>query len=163
MRYSLKISSFLLAILLFCCLASPLAASPKMPAFSLQSAATGKMVNSSRFEGKIRLVVFFATWCMPCMQEVPSLISLQDEFGKKNFTVVAISVDRRLNDVKNFMRRADVNYPVLLANRQVVDAFGGVPGLPTSFLVNSKGTVLKRYPGLVPHALLARDVKELME
>ena len=157
-----KGATALLVCLFSCALATTSFAGTKMPSFSLASAQTGKMISSSQFAGKARLVVFFATWCMPCMQEVPALMSLQDEYGQDNFTVVAISVDRRLNDVKNFMNRAQVNYPVLLADRRVVNAFGGIPGLPTSFLVDSKGTVLKKYPGLVPHALLEREVKRLI-
>ena len=137
-------------------------AGAKMPAFSLKSAANGETIASSSFDGKAKLVVFFATWCMPCMQEVPTLISLQDEYGPQGFSVIAISVDRRAMDMQRFINRTNVNYPILMADKKIINSFGGIPGLPTTFLISPSGTVLKKYPGLVPHALLEREVKKIL-
>ncbi|MEN8140327.1 MAG: TlpA disulfide reductase family protein [Thermodesulfobacteriota bacterium] len=141
---------------------APAQAGTKMPAFTLDDVKTDEPVASSTFAGKAKLVVFFATWCMPCMQEVPALISLQEEYGPKGFTVIAISVDRRAMDVKRFLNRTEVNYPILMADKKIVKAFGGIPGLPTSFLVNSDDTVLKKMPGLRPHAQLEREINSVL-
>ncbi len=138
-------------------------AGAKMPHFNLAEAASGKMIDSTTYAGKAKLVVFFATWCMPCLQEVPALMSLQKEYGEGDFTVVAISVDERLDNVQSFISQNEINYPVLLFNRQVVSDFGGIPGLPTTFMVDKEDNVLKKYPGLVPHALLEREVKRMLE
>jgi thiol-disulfide isomerase/thioredoxin len=138
-------------------------AGAKMPHFNLADAATNKMVDSTTYAGKAKLVVFFATWCMPCMQEVPALISLQKEYGNDAFTVVAISVDDRQDNVESFIKKSEVNYPVLMFNRQLITDFGGIPGLPTTFMVDKNDNVLKKYPGLVPHALLEREVKRMLE
>ncbi len=133
-----------------------------MPRFNLVDAESGKMVDSVSFEGKAKLVIFFATWCPPCMREVPILKQLQEEFGDEDFVVVALSVDRRVGDVQRFLKRSDVNYPVLMADRAVVQGFGGIPGVPVTFLVSKKGNVLRKYPGLVPHQLLEREVKKML-
>ncbi|MEN8256291.1 MAG: TlpA disulfide reductase family protein [Thermodesulfobacteriota bacterium] len=138
-------------------------AGAKMPHFSLEDAATGKAVDSSTYAGKAKLVVFFATWCMPCMQEVPALVDLQKEYGEDGFTVIAISVDKRLDNVQSFIKKQQINYPVLIYDEQVISNFGGIPGLPTTFMVDKKDNVLKKYPGLVPHALLEREVKRMLE
>ena len=138
-------------------------AAAKMPHFNLADAVTGQKVDSASYAGKAKLVVFFATWCMPCMQEVPALMSLQEEYGEDDFTVVAISVDKRQDNVKNFIKRSEINYPVLMFDQRVVSDFGGIPGLPTTFMVDKNDNVLKKYPGLVPHALLEREVKRMLE
>lgn len=140
----------------------PATAATKMPSFNLVDAASNQKVDSSAYDGKAKLVVFFATWCMPCMQEVPALMSLQEEYGGDDFTVVAISADNQRESVQKFISKQQVNYPVLMFTRQVVADFGGIPGLPTIFVVDKKDNVLKKYPGLVPHALLEREVKSLL-
>ncbi len=138
-------------------------AGAKMPHFSLEDAVTGKSVDSAVFAGKAKVVVFFATWCMPCMQEVPTLIDLQKEYGEGDFTVIAISVDKRINNVQSFITNLEINYPVLMYTEQVISNFGGIPGLPTTFMVDKEDNVLKKYPGLVPHALLEREVKRMLD
>lgn len=137
-------------------------AGTKMPHFNLDDAVTNQAIDSATYAGKAKAVVFFATWCMPCMQEVPALMSLQEEYGDAGFTVVAISVDNDQENVLDFIKKSQVNYPVLMFNRQVVADFGGIPGLPTTFMVDKNDKVLKKYPGMVPHALLEREVKSML-
>ncbi len=138
-------------------------ASKSMPSFSLPDVVTGDTVNSNIFDGKTLLVTFFATWCPPCMQEIPDLISLQNEYEAKGFSVVALSVDQGgVGIVKKLVEKRSINYPVLLANGSTARDFGGVVGIPTSFLINSKGRVVKKYPGYVPHMILENDIKRIM-
>jgi thiol-disulfide isomerase/thioredoxin len=138
-------------------------ASKSMPSFSLPDVVTGNMVDSNTFDGKTLLVTFFATWCPPCMQEIPDLISLQNEYEEKGFSVVALSVDQGgVGVVKKLVEKRSINYPVLLANGATARDFGGVVGIPTSFLINSKGHVVKKYPGYVPHMILENDIKRIM-
>ena len=65
-----------------------------MPSFELEDVVTGDPITSSSFEGKSLLVTFWATWCPPCIQEIPNLIKLQNEYRDTGFSVVAISVDQ---------------------------------------------------------------------
>ncbi len=135
----------------------------KMPAFSLPSALDGKTVESGDFAGKVLLITFFATWCPPCRQEIPTLISLQEDFGPKGFSVIGLSVDEKGPKVVVKMIEKDkINYPVLMAKSKTANDFGGVTGIPTSFLVDRQGMIVKRYPGYVPKSLLEKDIKELL-
>lgn len=141
----------------------PVAAASKMPSFVLPDVVTGADVDSKRFSGKTLLVTFFATWCPPCMQEVPDLIRLHKKYKSKGFSVVALSVDESgPKTVKKLVEKRSINYPVLIADRTTARDFGGVVGIPTSFLVNSQGTVVKKYPGYVPHVVLENDIKKIM-
>ena len=139
-------------------------ASTRMPAFTLESVRDGKRVNSDSFQGKALLITFFATWCPPCLQEIPALVKLQEEFGTNGFSVVALSVDQGGSEpVARLVEQQAINYPVLMADAETAENFGGVYGIPVSFLVNKSGNVVKRYPGLVPHSVLAKDVQSLID
>ncbi len=158
-----SISLLLNAFLLIFLSVSSVSAASKMPAFSLPDVVTGKTVDSSTFEGKTLLVTFFATWCPPCMQEIPSLIQLQNDLGDKGFSVLGLSVDQGgAAIVRKLVEKRSINYPVLLAEGKTARDFGGVVGIPTSFLINSKGQVVKKYPGFVPHVVLENDIKRVM-
>lgn len=138
-------------------------AATQMPSFSLPDAVSGTKVNSADFSGKTLLITFFATWCPPCMQEVPALMDLQQQFSKGAFSVVGLSVDQGGPDiVAKLVEKRSINYPVLMADETTARNFGGVVGIPTSFLVNKEGNVVKKYPGYVPHAILEKDITTLM-
>lgn len=136
---------------------------PQMVSFSLPSVLDGKVVESREFAGRILLVTFFATWCPPCIQEIPNLIDLQNEFSSKGFTVLGLSVDDgSAEKVKRLVEKMGVNYPVLMADTAVAQGFGGVTGIPVSFLVDRGGSIVGRYLGYVEHDILAKDIKGII-
>ncbi len=142
---------------------SSLQAATKMPAFSLPLVVSGKQVSSEVFANKALLITFFATWCPPCIQEVPTLIQLHQEFGPDGFSVVGLSVDQEgPKVVARLVSKYSINYPVLMADNKTTRSFGGVYGIPVSFLVNKKGNVVKRYTGYVPHSILMKDIKKVL-
>jgi peroxiredoxin len=159
--------SLFLFLLLFCLFFSngPQAeAATKMPQFALPSARDGKVIDSNSFKDKALLVTFFATWCPPCIQEVPAMISLQDEFKDKGFSVIGIAVDQGGDKaVKRLIDKMAINYPVVMADSKVIADFGGVYGIPASFLINQHGNVVKKYPGAFPHTIFSHDIKNLFK
>jgi len=143
---------------------SPGMAAVAMPAFALPSVVDGKVVSSDSYKNQVLLVIFFATWCPPCRQEIPTLMELHRQYEARGFSVIGLSVDEggpRI--VARLVKQEKINYPVLMADRATASAFGGIAGIPTSFLVNRKGHVVKKYPGYVPHDLLARDIEAVLE
>lgn len=152
----------LVTLVLFSC--NPLQAATKMPSFSLLDPMTGKSVDSQEFAGKALFVTFFATWCPPCIQEVPTLIDLQKEFAGKGFSVVGLSVDHEgPKVVTKLIKKRSINYPVLMADNKTTRGFGGVYGIPVSFLVNKRGNVVKKYTGYVTHSVLVKDLKKVLK
>jgi len=143
---------------------SSASAAVTMPQFSLPSVTNGKVVNSGDFKGEVILVTFFATWCPPCRQEIPNLVELYNEYKTKGFTVIGLSVDEGgASAVAKLVQHEKITYPVLMADRATARSFGGIAGIPTSFLVNRKGHVVKKYPGFVPHSLLVRDIEAVLQ
>lgn len=134
-----------------------------MPAFSLPTAVDGAIVASEHYRGKAMLVTFFATWCPPCLQEIPTLNELQAKFQQQGFVVVALSVDEGGSvAVAQLVRTAGITYPVLMANKSTTRDFGDVATLPTSFLVNKNGHVVKKYPGYTSRSLLEKDIESVL-
>lgn len=135
----------------------------QMPSFALESVRDGKIVDSSAFKGKVLLLTFFATWCGPCVEEVPTLVKLQTEMVDAGFSVIGMSVDQQGPAlVAKFIEKKAINYPVLLAESKTSNDFGGIYGIPVAFLVNKTGNVVKKYTGYVNHTVLEKDIRSLL-
>ena len=138
-------------------------AAVKAPSFTLPDASSGQQVKSDAFAGKAMLVTFFASWCPSCLQEIPKLVRVQNEFASKGFSVVGLSVDQGgASVVQRLMRRTGINFPVLMADLSTAEKFGGVYMIPVSFLVNKAGQVVKKYPGPTPENVLAQDIGSIL-
>jgi thiol-disulfide isomerase/thioredoxin len=138
-------------------------AATKMPSFALESVRDGKIVDSNIFKGKVLLLTFFATWCGPCVEEVPILVKLHADMADAGFSVIGMSVDQQgPSVVAKFIEKKAINYPVLLAESKITNDFGGVYGIPVAFLVNKAGNVVKKYTGYVNHTVLEKDIRSLL-
>src|SRR5690349_2214209 len=74
----------------------------------------GKLIRSSDFRGKVLILDFWATWCVPCRVEIPHFVELQKQYGNKGFTVIGVSLDEQGPDVvKRFVKQFRVNYPIV--------------------------------------------------
>lgn len=138
-------------------------AATQMPSFALESVRDGKIVDSDSYKGKVLLLTFFATWCPPCVEEIPVLMELHNELADAGFSVVGLSVDQQGPElVAKFVEKRKINYPVLLAESSTTRDFGGVYGIPVAFLVNKSGNVVKKYTGYVQHEILEKDIRSLL-
>ena len=145
-----------------CCWLGTAQAAVNLPPFSLPAAVDGTVISSEHYRGQAMLITFFATWCPPCIQEIPALKAVQARYATQGFSVVALSVDEGGSPVAQLVRKAAINYPVLMADPSTRHNFGGVATIPTSFLVNRSGHVVKKYPGLVPRSLLEKDIESVL-
>src|SRR5208283_2317313 len=131
----------------------PLLASPQLPVirfvrdpdpapdFQLKDLA-GKNLSLAAAHGKVILLNFWATWCGPCRAEIPSLIALQDHY-KERLQIIGLVVDDDDPDaVKQVADSEGINYPVALATDNIRIAYGGIPALPTLFVINSEGRIV---------------------
>jgi peroxiredoxin len=143
-------------------IASP-AALPKAPDFEL-TGIDGKPVTLSRFKGKVVLLDFWATWCPPCREEIPGFVELQKRYGKQGLAVVGLSLDRGgRNEVVKFAKHMKINYPVALATEDVVRKYGDVHAIPSTFLINRRGEIVKRYVGYQRHQVFETDIKAVLK
>jgi thiol-disulfide isomerase/thioredoxin len=137
-----------------------LSAATKVPDFSFPSIPGNERIDIRDFRGKVVLVNFWATWCSPCVQEMPSLQELHEKYGPKGFSVIGISVDQGGSKlVEKMTKKLGVTYPVVIGDTQTGRDFGGIFGVPTSFLIDRSGNVLKRYTGLISLDVFEEDIK----
>lgn len=130
------------------------------PSFSLPEIGTSRTINLSDYSGKIRLVVFWATWCVPCLSEIPVLNELQKELGSRGFQVIGINVDaERDNLFASKVSALGMEYPVALGDSGTIRDYGDFKEIPQSFLVDREGVVHKQYVGAMPKADLLSDIQ----
>ena len=132
----------------------------------------GKPISSEAVTGKVVLLNFWATWCPPCLREIPDLQQFQIDHGAEGFTVIGASVESDTPEVvREFVKRRKLAYPVLIADASTQALFGGVsanpmiPGglpLPTTFLVAADGRYVARYLGSLNRAELDRAILPLL-
>lgn len=120
----------------------------------------GNTVNSAQFEGKTVVVDFWATWCGPCRMEIPGYIALQKKYADKGLVVIGVSLDQQgPGVVKRFVSENGINYPIVMGDETIVDAFGGVDGIPTTFIIGPDGTIRHKKVG----AMHAAQFEELLK
>lgn len=139
-------------------------AAVQVPDFALPAIQDQKMVDINKFRGKAVLINFWATWCGPCVQEIPSLISLQNEFGPQGLTVIGVSMDQNgEGPVQKLITKTGINYPVVMGDAKISRDFGGISGIPASFLVDQSGAVRKRFDGWTSHEAFVANIKQVLQ
>ena len=132
------------------------------PAFTLQD-LNGKNVSLADFQGKVLILDFWATWCPPCVKEIPHFIELYEQYKDKGLEIVGISLDREgISVVKAFVQKYQIKYPIMMTDGKVDKAFGGIPSIPTTFLIDSAGNISKKYVGYNDKAVFEADIKKLL-
>jgi thiol-disulfide isomerase/thioredoxin len=131
------------------------------PAFSV-AGLDGQPVALKAQGGKVVLLNFWATWCKPCRAEIPDLIALQNAYAGK-LQIIGLSLDDESPDVvREFVRDKGINYPVAMATDEIRALYGGVPALPTSFVVDTQGRVVQKHTGLRDPALYETEIRALL-
>jgi thiol-disulfide isomerase/thioredoxin len=122
----------------------------KAPDFALQD-IYGNEVKLSDFRGKVIILDFWATWCPPCRKGIPDLIDLQNKY-RNDLTIIGISLDQAntIKDVVPFSKSYGINYPVVYGNASVVNQYGGIQAIPTSFIIDREGNIVDKHVGLIP-------------
>lgn len=106
---------------------------------------------------------FWATWCPPCRAEIPDFIAVREGLKTQGFEIIGVSLDEGgANDVIPFAQEFAITYPLVLGNQDVVNRYGGIRGIPTSFLIDREGTIVQKWPGMIDKATLERAVKAVL-
>ncbi len=141
-------------------LQAPLFAQTVAPPWELKD-VDGKTVKLSDFKGKVVVLNFWATWCPPCLAEIPSFMKLQDAYSKQGVTFVGISVDQGGPQVvANFVKKKKINYPIVLGDPDIAEKYAATDGIPDTFVIDRKGNITASFMGKADATELEKDIKK---
>jgi len=127
--------------------------------------ANGVML-SKQLNGKMVLINFWATWCKPCVKEMPTFVELQEKY-KDNFSIVAVlfEEEKEAEELAAFMKKYNVNFPVTVGaeNFVLARAFGDIKMIPESFLYSKEGFFIEKFVGEISKSKLENYIKEDMK
>jgi len=136
----------------------------QLPSFSLQD-TEGVVRNSSEWDGKILVVNFWATWCPPCVEEMPILLEFQDQYSSHGVQVVGVAVDN-LEQVKDFMDFYGINFPVLVGSEDAIalaQKMGNrISALPYTAIFSQTGKTIYAQPGKITEETLKKAIRPLL-
>jgi thiol-disulfide isomerase/thioredoxin len=134
---------------------------PDAPAISLTDIG-GKKLDLADYKGKVVVLDFWATWCEPCRFEIPGLVEMQDKYANQGFSVIGISMDDEPGPVVEFYKEFKMNYPVAVGNPRVGELYGGIFGLPTTFLIGRDGRIYAKHTGATAPSVIEDEVQQLL-
>jgi peroxiredoxin len=120
------------------------------PDFTLDDAA-GTPVRLSDLRGKVVLLSFWATWCVPCNTEIPWFMKFQESYKNRGLAVLGVSLDEDgWKSVKPYVARMKINYPVMIASDDIASRYGGLTSLPVTLIIDKSGRIAVTHIGLCP-------------
>jgi cytochrome c biogenesis protein CcmG, thiol:disulfide interchange protein DsbE len=134
----------------------------RAPNFSLPL-LSGSRLELSSYRGKVVLLDFWATWCDPCRDEIPRFVDLQNKYGPEGLQIIGISMDDSPDPVRDFYQRLKMNYPVVMGNAQIGELYGGVLGLPITFLISRDGGIYAKHIGAIDNSVLEKEIATLLQ
>jgi peroxiredoxin len=135
------------------------------PPFQVVS-TSGQKLSLSNYKGSVLVIEFFTTWCGGCKESIPHLANLQKQFGEKGLQILALNIGQgdSLEQVKSFIDKYKISYPVALADESVVYDDYAIRMVPTLFIVDKKGVLVEKLNGYNSdiHKTLEATVKRLI-
>lgn len=131
------------------------------PTFSLID-LNGQSLRLEAFRGKVVLLNFWATWCAPCQVEMPTFVDWQRQYGAQGLQVIGVSMDDDPVPARHLATRLELNYPVALGDEHLGTRYGGVLGLPLTFLIDRNGVIRARFQGETDLRAIESQLKALL-
>lgn len=122
----------------------------------------GKKINTADFKGKVQIIDLWATWCPPCRKGIPELIELQEQYKKNGLEIIGIALDNTIDPVKQYAATTKFNYTIVFGNRQTANLYGRIEAIPTTFIVDKTGKVVKKLVGYQPKSVFEEALKPLL-
>lgn len=132
------------------------------PDFTLPGAQTPETVALAAYQGQVVLLNFFETGCPHCHEEIPALVKLHRNLQADGVAVIGVALDPvGSKEITRLAKELSVSYPLAIGNEGVAERYGGIVGVPTSFLIDRKGRIVEVFPGAVGYETLEKAVRSV--
>jgi peroxiredoxin len=122
----------------------------------------GKSLQLSSLRGKVVLLDFWATWCDPCREEIPHFVELQNKYADRGLQIVGVSMDDTIDPVRPFAEQFHMNYPIVMGNAKTGELYGGVLGLPITFVIGRDGRIFRKHIGATNVTVFEKEITSLL-
>jgi cytochrome c biogenesis protein CcmG, thiol:disulfide interchange protein DsbE len=119
-------------------------------------------VDLTSYRDHVVLLNFWATWCAPCQIEIPQFVRWQSAYGAQGLQILGVSMEDDSAPALALTRRRHVNYPVLMGDAKLGRLYGGVLGLPVTFLIDRQGKIAAVYKGQTDLSVMEREIRRLL-
>ena len=123
---------------------------------------SGHKLELKNYRGKVVLLNFWATWCAPCQIEMPIFATWQHQYGPQGLQIIGISMDDGPAPVRRLLSKLKLNYPVAMGDAQLGELYGGVLGLPLTYLIDRNGIVRAQFQGETDPKIIEKQLKLLL-
>lgn len=154
----LKVLTFVLLCLLTSCSEFP------RPADDFYVKSTdGRRIELSKLKGKVVVLNFWATWCPPCREEIPGFLQVYEKYRNQGLEIVGLSTEQgKESEVMSFTRSNKISYPVSIASADLIEEYGPIDYIPTTFIVNKEGDIVYKHVGGMSSSQLESIIKPLL-
>jgi peroxiredoxin len=132
------------------------------PDFSLKDVLQGKEYSLSQFKGKVVMINFFTFFCGPCRDEMPDLNKINNELKGKGFQTLGIALSSDPTQIRFLVKQLGLEYPVLIGNDKVSDAYGSIAVVPTTVIIDKSGNVAQRIEGTRKKEVFQKMIEPLL-
>ena len=122
----------------------------------------GRALRFADFAGQVRVIDVWASWCGPCRMTIPELNTLYEHYHRRGLVIIGVSVDDRPEAVLEFQRQVPVRYPTVMFSPPLAEIVGQPSSIPTTFLVDRTGAIVKTFVGYVDAATLEAEILRLL-
>lgn len=123
----------------------------------------GESLALEDYKDHVVILNFWATWCGPCMLEIPSFIALTDTYKDQKVVIIGLSVDESEAEVRAMMRDKKINYPIAMATEKVQKEYGGIYAIPTTFILNKNHQIVDKTMGYQTESYFIERIEELLK
>jgi cytochrome c biogenesis protein CcmG/thiol:disulfide interchange protein DsbE len=132
------------------------------PSFTLKDVLTGKDYTLSQFKGKVVMLNFFTFFCGPCRDEMPDLNKINNELKGKGLQTLGIAISSDPTKIRFLVKQLGLQYPVLIGNDKVSEAYGSISVVPTTIIIDKQGNIAQRIEGTRKKAVFMGLVQPLL-
>jgi cytochrome c biogenesis protein CcmG, thiol:disulfide interchange protein DsbE len=119
-------------------------------------------VELTAYRGKVVLLNFWATWCAPCLTEIPRFVEWQRKYGGRGLQVIGISMDDNEAPVRAAYQKYRLNYPVVMGDEKLGEMYGGILGVPVTLIIDRSGKIRFKHQGAVDLDIIDREIRTLL-